>query len=104
MIALGYSKLYAPKSVVFHAHDYDEMQTFERARTEAAFFRTSFGYDLAPANFKGEVRRMNSEDERWGACNGVNPAQTAFKKRLNVHQLSGWLLGATEGADFASGF
>lgn len=104
IITAGYAKLYAPKSVVYHSHDYDEIQTFARARTEAAFFRASFGYDLAPADPHGEVRRMNAEDERWGAHNGATTEQIAFRKRLNVHKVFGLAAGATEGVSFPSSF
>ncbi|GJD60553.1 rhamnosyltransferase WsaF family glycosyltransferase [Methylobacterium frigidaeris] len=40
IIKAGYQKIYVEKAQVFHSHDYNEIQTFERARTDAEFVIT----------------------------------------------------------------
>ena len=104
IIRQGYAKVYAPHATVYHSHDYDEPQTFERAQTEAHFFREYFGYDLAPRDLRGDSRAMNAETERWGVQNGVSAEAIARQKRLNVVRLAGLAAGAVNDGPFVSAF
>nr|CAA6828249.1 MAG: O-linked GlcNAc transferase [uncultured Thiotrichaceae bacterium] len=52
IIKAGYKKAYAVNAVVYHSHEYDEKEAFERNRTEADFFYEQFGYLL----IEGEER------------------------------------------------
>lgn len=47
LIQWGYTKAYAEHAVVKHSHFYSPEDEFERARTEAMFFKRFFGYELA---------------------------------------------------------
>lgn len=104
VIKEGYAKVYAPKAVVYHSHEYDETLTFERARTESKFFLTYFGYDLTPSDWRNDSRQLNIEDELWGVQNGVSAEDIAERRRLNVLRLAGLATGTVEGVDFASRF
>jgi len=46
LIRNGYEKLYVKDAVVKHSHNYDSIETFERAATESKFFSSCFGYDF----------------------------------------------------------
>lgn len=104
VISRGYSKVYSPGSVVYHSHDYNEWQTFERAKTEATFFRKYFGYDFSPGDIKEDLSRLNTDDEIWGVRNGATQEQIDLRKRLNAHRFSGYTMGALEGLNFPSAF
>ena len=46
IIKSGYKKAYAINAVVYHSHDYDEVEALERAGVEARYFKEYFGYEL----------------------------------------------------------
>lgn len=104
IIKAGYQKIYVDKAQVFHSHDYNEMQTFERARTDAEFFRKVFGYDVAPADSKEEIIRANIADETWGVRNNVPAEEINMQKKLNAHRLSGLSAGSVQGISYKSPF
>jgi hypothetical protein len=47
LIQWSHTKAYAHDAVVMHSHDYTPREEFERASTEAHFFRLLYGYDLS---------------------------------------------------------
>lgn len=46
MIDAGYKKAYVHQSCVYHSHNFNEHDTFERARIEKHYFQDYFGWDL----------------------------------------------------------
>ena len=46
VIKKGYEKLYVPTAIVKHSHDYTPSITYERAKTDADFFKYYWGYNL----------------------------------------------------------
>lgn len=70
LIQWGLTKAYAQSAVVMHSHDYTPQEEFERASTEAHFFRLHYGYDLSQDRLTLEeglaseaARIINSPDE-----------------------------------------
>jgi glycosyltransferase involved in cell wall biosynthesis len=104
IIKAGYQKIYVEKAQVFHSHDYNEIQTFERARTDAEFFRKVFGYDVAPADSKEEIISANIADETWGIRNNVPIEEINMQKKLNAHRLFGLSAGSVQGITYKSPF
>lgn len=105
IISLGYGKLYVRSAAVFHSHDYSEQETFERARTEAEFFRTQFGYrDIGPSNIVAEAQLKNIDDLTWGTREGLSADEIAAKLRLNVYALSGLAAGSVQRVNIGSAF
>lgn len=48
IIEAGYSKIYSHDAVVFHSHDFSIWDNYKRARTEAYYFMSLFGYNMKP--------------------------------------------------------
>lgn len=91
----GYQKVYAPQAVVFHSHDYDEAETFERSKTESAFFKHFFGYELMKdkKTLEDTLDVLNLSDTDWGEAHFVPQAEIDERKRLNKARLEGYLAG-----------
>ena len=104
IVDAGYAKLYAYHSDVMHSHDYNEIDTFERARTEAEFFLKHFGYDLAPANQRSEILAINADDESWGIANGLAPAEINQRKLNNAYRIAGLCAGSIKGLKYGVKF
>ncbi|MEM7567680.1 MAG: glycosyltransferase, partial [Pseudomonadota bacterium] len=95
IVEAGYQKIYVPSSVVEHSHDYDEAETYERARTESAFFLKYFGYDLMPDGnaMQPVLDGLNASDEAWALAHGVPADAIEARKALNAARLRGHLDG-----------
>ncbi len=98
VISAGYEKVYAPQATVFHSHDYDADETFERCRIESAFFKHFFDYEL----MKDEdvlietIDAINKNDREWGLAHDVDEAAIEERMTLNVARLKGYLAGVQE--------
>lgn len=101
IIQAGYAKIYAPQAVVYHSHDYDPNENYERSRIESAFFKHFFGYELVKENDNLEkmIELSNISDQEWGEANGVSPEQITLRQQLNAARLKGYLAGCTEDTD-----
>lgn len=104
IIRHGYAKLYAANASVWHSHEYDEYQTFERARTDAQFFKLHFGYNIAPSNPRRDVNAMNLADLQWGERNGVPNLEIERRLKLNFHRVAGLVAGFGTDIPFESPF
>jgi glycosyltransferase involved in cell wall biosynthesis len=95
IVSAGYQKVFAPGAVVYHSHDYDEAQTFERSRIEAAFFKQFFGYILMDdeGTLKKVLEGINGSDMQWARAHGVGEAELERQLRLNEARLRGYLAG-----------
>ena len=89
----GYSKVYSKLAAVYHSHDYDVQQTFDRAVIEARFYLSKFGWRLITRDFDELLSHCNSHDEKWGKEHGVEASQIEVQKRLNAAKLHGYLVG-----------
>ncbi len=98
IVEAGYQKIYVPSSVVEHSHDYDADETYERARTESAFFYEHFGYDLmADGNAMQPVLDgLNASDEAWALAHGIRAEAIETRLALNAARLRGHLDGRRE--------
>jgi glycosyltransferase involved in cell wall biosynthesis len=105
IIEAGYAKVYARLATVYHSHSYDEMQTFERSRTEAEFFRLQFGYrDIGARDIRAAINGVNINDLRWGVLHGVAEEEIQERLKLNVYALTGHAAGNVDGVDLGSAF
>ena len=97
IITAGYTKVYAPRAVVYHSHDYGAAETFERQKTESAFFKHFFGYRLLKdeAALEAALTAQNDHDTRWAAEHDVSDADLKERLTLNEARLRGSLAGAT---------
>lgn len=100
VISAGYEKVYAPQAVVFHSHDFDEQETYERNRVESAFFNHFFGYELLKdkKELKKTLEMLNQSDNDWGKQHGVPKKEISERRRLNKARLEGFLAGCQEDA------
>ncbi len=98
ILKAGYGKVYARDAVVFHSHDYDAKETFQRCKTEAAFFIKYFGYELMSSReaVTHALGGMNEGDQNWGRDRGIDAAVIAERKRLNQARLEGYLAAHDE--------
>ncbi|QOP42673.1 glycosyltransferase [Sulfurimonas sediminis] len=55
IIKKGYEKLYVPTAVVKHSHEYAPKTTYERAKTDADFFKYYWGYQLIDSDKKDHI-------------------------------------------------
>ena len=88
----GMSKLYNPQASVYHSHDYAPRETYERARTEAKFFREYFGYTLFDQNkhLSDQVRALNVSDARWGRSRGLPDDVIDLRMKNNHAKILGY--------------
>ena len=98
IINAGYEKVYAPQAIVYHSHDYDEAETFERSRIESAFFKHFFGYELMRDEeaLDKTLDALNASDARWALEHGVSIDETETRQTLNLARLKGYLAGVRE--------
>ena len=99
IIEAGLTKLYAPTACVFHSHDYDPDETFKRARTEAAFFFTHFGYALGDGTedaLAARIKREQTDYRGWAYRHPTSP--DAMARRLDNIEAKhrGWKAGLDE--------
>lgn len=96
IIKAGLGKVYAPRAVVYHSHDYGEEETFERTKTESAFFKHYWGYRLLKdeADLAKTLAAVNADDRRWGHAAGLPDDIIEERIRLNGARLRGLLAGA----------
>jgi len=93
IIEAGYAKIYAPTAAVYHSHDYTPQQTYERSKTEGAFFYEHFGYRLGEGS-EAEIKRsiMHEQDifKAWADKHDIG--QNEIDKRLaNIaEKYRGW--------------
>lgn len=101
IIQAGYSKVYSPRARVFHSHDFSPKETFDRAKTEAAFFKHFFGYLLLEdaADFEAGLKSLNKTDTIWAEDNNISPDALAERLKDNEARLKGYLAGAEVDTD-----
>lgn len=97
IINAGFEKIYAPQAAVYHSHDFDEQETFERSETESAFFKHFFGYELIRdgENLSQTIEILNISDREWGEDSGVSEEAILVRQKLNIARLKGYLAGCT---------
>ncbi len=95
IINAGYEKVYAPQAAVYHSHDYDEAETFERSRIESAFFKHFFNYELIKdeKDLSDTVDLLNRSDTLWGENHDVGKEEMETRLKLNKARLRGYLAG-----------
>lgn len=95
IIKAGYEKVYAPQAVVYHSHDYDEEETFERSRIESAFFKHFFDYELIKNEdlLNDTIDAINIGDRQWGLDHDVGKDAIEERLSLNEARLKGYLEG-----------
>jgi glycosyltransferase involved in cell wall biosynthesis len=96
IIAAGHTKLYAPTACVYHSHDYDPVETFKRARTEAAFFYTQFGYALGDgteADLAARIAREQADYRGWAYRHPTNAENEALRLGNIEAKHRGWRAG-----------
>jgi glycosyltransferase involved in cell wall biosynthesis len=96
IIRAGYAKLYSPRAQVYHSHDFGPEETFERSKTESAFFKHFFGYRLIKNSetMQEILKNVNADDSRWAAENNVSEATLKTRFKENEARLKGQLAGA----------
>jgi glycosyltransferase involved in cell wall biosynthesis len=101
IIKAGFAKVYAPQATVFHSHDFDPEENYARNKTESAFFKHFFGYDLIKdeASLQETLMGLNEGDEKWGRDHGVPECDIEKQKALNEARLKGYLDGAQANTD-----
>jgi len=96
IINRGYSTAYAKNAVVYHSHDYDEQETFERSRVEAHFFNQYFGYKMinrGACSTEFILDRLNRNDIEWGKTNNLSDEEIFQKCSLNIAGIAGYMQG-----------
>ncbi len=97
IIENGLSKAFAYDSVVYHSHDYNEVETEARAYTEALFFREMFGYILCKneAECERNLDYLNQRDQLYAEEQALSDDLLASRLRLNRARMLGTLRGST---------
>lgn len=96
IIEAGYSKLYVPKAIVYHSHDYGVEETFERAKTESAFFKHFFGYCLMEntAAVEKACQDFDKDDVRFADENNLPQSELEERRKLLRARFEGYLAGS----------
>ena len=91
ILEAGFQKLYVRDAVVFHSHDFDEVQAEERAATEATFFRDHFGYDLVANHAVSKrINALNEADRAYAKKYRIDSATLSRRETLNKARISGY--------------
>ncbi len=95
IIRSGFEKIYARSAIVKHSHDYDLQETFDRAKTEADFFKNYFGYALLSDSetLQTSLKNRNHQDRLWAEENNLSESALAYRVKQNEAHLRGWLAG-----------
>ena len=93
IIKAGYKKAYAINALVFHSHDYNEQETFERSRIEANFFYQYFGYILLSGQgaYVRTLEELNTQDRLYAQLNALSEESLNKQLLLNEARLKGYL-------------
>ena len=93
IIKAGFKKAYALNALVYHSHDYNEQETFERSQVEATFFYQQFGYVLlaGKAAYMKTLSALNKQDTWYADLNAIHPAELKRQLALNEARLKGYL-------------
>lgn len=85
MINAGYGKIYVPSAGVFHSHNYNALQTYERAKIEKDFFEKYFGYDLIQeySSYDEFVNTLNKIDKEYAEKSNITDDELEEKYKLN---------------------
>jgi len=92
IIKAGYSKVYSKSALVYHSHDYDYQETFQRSKTEAEFFLACFGYKLVESRKQMEIdlASINKRDIDYGKNKGLSELEIVNQLNLNRAKFEGW--------------
>ncbi|UTW56267.1 glycosyltransferase [Kordiimonas sp. SCSIO 12610] len=95
IIKAGLGKVYAPQAIVYHSHDYEPEENYERNMTESAFFKHFFGYELIKdeETLAKTLKDVNDHDAEWGRENGVSDEEIGKQMALNEARFKGYLDG-----------
>ena len=96
IIQAGYDKLYSPKSVVYHSHDYNYDETVERAIIEARFFRDHFGLRVLNGDPEEMASSLSHHDAAWARGLAISEEQIDLRKTLNHARMIGYSRGLSE--------
>ncbi|WP_213684846.1 glycosyltransferase [Roseicyclus sp.] len=99
IIEAGLTKLFAPTACVYHSHDYDPDETFKRARTEAAFFFTHFGYALGDGTedaLAARIKREQTDYRGWAYRYAISPKEEPRRLGNIEAKHRGWKAGLDE--------
>jgi hypothetical protein len=78
--------------VVYHSHDYNEQENYERSKTEAQFFYEHFGYRLIQneADVMRIINSLNKSDEAYAQEMRLSESVIKQQKILNKSRLEGY--------------
>jgi glycosyltransferase involved in cell wall biosynthesis/GT2 family glycosyltransferase len=96
IIEAGHAKIYAPTACVYHSHDYDAAEKFNRAKIEAEFFFIHFGYALGDGSeldLSTRIEREKLEYRAWAYRNAVTPSEEARQFGNIEAKHMGWRAG-----------
>lgn len=97
----GQAKAYAHDAVVLHSHRYTLRACFARHRTESAYYRAHFGYNLVPSLWKLPLLALRAARADWRFYRGrpewrTNPADLLYSSTLNAARLAGFYAGGRD--------
>lgn len=93
ILEAGYEKVYSPKSIVYHSHDYNYVENFQRSAIEAEFFLKHFGWKLLDQDPDLAIASQNLYDETWARQNMVTESEILVQNQLNAARFCGNLFG-----------
>ncbi|MGZ9809365.1 rhamnosyltransferase WsaF family glycosyltransferase [Pseudoroseicyclus sp. H15] len=99
IIEAGFTKLYAPTATVYHSHDFDPEQTYERCRIEGGFFYRHFGYQLGAGSAEevaARVEREQAEVKARAERDEMSEEEVARRLANIAEKYRGWRDGLRE--------
>lgn len=96
IVEAGYDKLYSPKSVVYHSHDYNYEETVERAVIEARYFRDCFNVRVLNEDPEKAAAALSRFDVAWAHGKGIGEDQIQLRQKLNHARMIGYARGLSD--------
>ena len=96
IIEKGYEKIYAQHGTVYHSHDFNPKEIFNRCKIESQFFKQNFGYSLGPEEEKDvsdQLHRLNEHSKKLAKKLKIKDSELKNELILNEMKIKGWLAG-----------
>lgn len=94
VITHGFEIAYSPTAVVKHSHDYTADEVYERAKTDADFFKYHWGYCIVDESHAGEIiSSIINDDTLVGLENGVSASEIERRHSVVRSRILGYVAG-----------
>lgn len=92
MINAGYRKVYVPSAGVYHSHNFNPDQTYERCKIEFDFFKNYFGYNIVKSfsSYDKLEKFLNENDKAYAKEHNISEEELEMQLLNNKAKAKGY--------------